>query len=85
VGRSPRAHRDSYARPLAPALALTGVHAAVVERRARQELDGSPWGGLHSRTIEVLDQGGIADRFLAEEQAMRRWPSALGAGPYCAW
>jgi 2-polyprenyl-6-methoxyphenol hydroxylase-like FAD-dependent oxidoreductase len=26
-------------------------------------------GGLHSRTIEVLDQRGIADRFLAQGQA----------------
>jgi len=38
------------------------------ERRARQDVDGSRSGGLHSRTIEVLDQRGIADRFLAEGQ-----------------
>ena len=36
-----------------------------------QELDGSRSGGLHSRTIEVLDQRGIADRFLAEGQVMQ--------------
>src|SRR5204862_2863859 len=36
--------------------------------RATQELPGSRAGGLHSRTIEVLDQRGIADRFLSEGQ-----------------
>jgi 2-polyprenyl-6-methoxyphenol hydroxylase-like FAD-dependent oxidoreductase len=40
----------------------------VVERRASQELPGSRAGGLHSRTIEVLDQRGIADRFLSQGQ-----------------
>jgi 2-polyprenyl-6-methoxyphenol hydroxylase-like FAD-dependent oxidoreductase len=49
-------------------LALAGVDVAIVERRASQELAGSRAGGLHSRTIEVLDQRGIADRFLAEGQ-----------------
>src|SRR5438309_8345663 len=53
---------------LAGELALAGVDVAVVERRASQELTGSRAGGLHSRTIEVLDQRGIADRFLAEGQ-----------------
>jgi 3-(3-hydroxy-phenyl)propionate hydroxylase len=56
---------------LAGELALAGVDVAVVERRPGQELDGSRSGGLHSRTIEVLDQRGIADRFLAEGQAMQ--------------
>ena len=51
---------------LAGELALAGVDIAIVERRASQELDGSRAGGLHSRTIEVLDQRGIADRFLSE-------------------
>ena len=51
---------------LAGELALAGVDVAMVERRASQELVGSRAGGLHSRTIEVLDQRGIADRFLAE-------------------
>jgi 3-(3-hydroxy-phenyl)propionate hydroxylase len=55
---------------LAGELALAGVDVVIVERRASQELDGSRSGGLHSRTIEVLDQRGIADRFLAEGQAM---------------
>ena len=56
---------------LAAELALAGVDVAIVERRASQELDGSRSGGLHSRTIEVLDQRGGADRFLAEGQAMQ--------------
>ena len=53
---------------LAGELALAGVDVAIVERRASQELAGSRAGGLHSRTIEVLDQRGIADRFLAQGQ-----------------
>src|SRR6266567_2556843 len=53
---------------LAGELALAGVDVAVVERRANQDLPGSRAGGLHSRTIEVLDQRGIADRFLSEGQ-----------------
>ena len=56
---------------LAAELALAGIDVAIVERRASQELDGSRAGGLHARTIEVLDQRGIADRFLAEGQAMQ--------------
>ena len=53
---------------LAGELALAGVDVAIVERRANQELAGSRAGGLHSRTIEILDQRGIADRFLSEGQ-----------------
>ena len=53
---------------LAGELALAGVDVAIVERRDSQELPGSRAGGLHSRTIEVLDQRGIADRFLSEGQ-----------------
>ncbi len=56
---------------LAGELALAGIDVVIVERRASQELDSSRAGGLHSRTIEVLDQRGIADRFLAEGQAMQ--------------
>jgi 2-polyprenyl-6-methoxyphenol hydroxylase-like FAD-dependent oxidoreductase len=51
---------------LAGELALAGADVAIVERRASQDLPGQRAGGLHSRTIEVLDQRGIADRFLAE-------------------
>jgi 3-(3-hydroxy-phenyl)propionate hydroxylase len=56
---------------LAGELALAGVDVAIVERRATQELDGSRAGGLQARTLEVLDQRGIVDRFLAEGQAMQ--------------
>jgi 2-polyprenyl-6-methoxyphenol hydroxylase-like FAD-dependent oxidoreductase len=51
---------------LAGELALAGVDVAIVERRASQDLPGSRAGGLHSRTIEVFDMRGIADRFLSE-------------------
>jgi 2-polyprenyl-6-methoxyphenol hydroxylase-like FAD-dependent oxidoreductase len=53
---------------LAGELALAGVDVAIVERRASQDLAGSRAGGLHSRTIEVLDQRGIADRFISQGQ-----------------
>ncbi len=51
---------------LAGELALAGVDVVIVERRADQAVDGSRSGGLHARTMEVFDQRGIADRFLAE-------------------
>ena len=53
---------------LAAELTLAGIDAAIVERRASQELIGSRAGGLHSRTIEVLDQRGVAERFLSQGQ-----------------
>jgi 3-(3-hydroxy-phenyl)propionate hydroxylase len=56
---------------LAAELALAGVDVAVVERRATPELAGSRAGGLHARVIEIFDQRGIADRFLAEGQVMQ--------------
>jgi 2-polyprenyl-6-methoxyphenol hydroxylase-like FAD-dependent oxidoreductase len=56
---------------LAGELALAGVDVAIVERRASQDLTGSRAGGLHSRTIEVLDQRGIADRFLSQGQVVQ--------------
>src|SRR5689334_9053401 len=51
---------------LAGELALAGADVAIVERRGSQDLEGLRAGGLHSRTIEVLDQRGIADRFLSQ-------------------
>ena len=51
---------------LAGELALARVDVVIVERRANQDLIGSRAGGLHSRTIEVLDQRGIAERFLSQ-------------------
>ena len=56
---------------LAAELALAGVDVAVVERRGDQELEGSRAGGFHARTIEVLDQRGVAERFLAEGQPVQ--------------
>ena len=53
---------------LAGELALAGVDVVVVERRPDANLAGSRAGGLHARTIEVLEQRGIAERFLAEGQ-----------------
>ena len=53
---------------LAAELALAGVDVAIVERRPDHELVGSRAGGFHSRTIELLDQRGVAERFLAEGQ-----------------
>src|SRR5216683_857685 len=53
---------------LAGELALAKVDVAIVERRASQDLAGRRAGGLHSRTIEVFDQRGIADRFLSKGQ-----------------
>lgn len=57
---------------LAAELALAGVDVAILERRkGSRVLEGSRAGGLHSRTIEVLDQRGVADRFLSEGKAMQ--------------
>ena len=53
---------------LAAELALAGIDVVIVERRPSQELDGSRAGGLHSRTIEVLDQRGVAERFVSAGQ-----------------
>ena len=53
---------------LAAELAIAGVDVVVVERRVDQQVDGSRAGGLLPRTMEVLDQRGVVDRFLAEGQ-----------------
>ena len=53
---------------LAAELALGEVDVVVIERRADHVLVGSRAGGFHARAIEVLDQRGVADRFLAEGQ-----------------
>src|SRR3990170_2932270 len=53
---------------LAAELALAGIDVAIVEKRESQKLIGSRAGGLSARTIEVFDQRGIAERFLAEGQ-----------------
>lgn len=51
---------------LAAELALAGVEVEILERRRTPEIDGSRSGGLHARTIEILDQRGVAERFVAE-------------------
>jgi len=61
---------------LAGELALAGIEVAVIERRASQDLAGLRAGGLHIRTIEMLDQRGIADRFISQGQVLRRAPFA---------
>jgi len=62
---------------LASELALAGIDVVLVERRTSQELEGSRSGGLHSRTIEELDQRGIAERFVSAGQT---YPSVGYAG-----
>jgi 2-polyprenyl-6-methoxyphenol hydroxylase-like FAD-dependent oxidoreductase len=56
---------------LAGELALGGVDVAIVERRDAQVVDGSRAGGLNARSLEVLDQRGIVERFVAEGQVHR--------------
>ena len=56
---------------LAAELALARVDVAIVERRQNQELRGVRAGGLQARTIEVLDQRGVADRFLSQGQTVQ--------------
>ena len=53
---------------LASELRLAGIDTAIVERRVSQSIPGLRAGGLHSRSIEILDQRGIAHRFLSEGQ-----------------
>jgi 3-(3-hydroxy-phenyl)propionate hydroxylase len=53
---------------LAAELKLAGVDVVIIERRADQYVDGSRARGLHARAVEVLDQRGIAERFIAAGQ-----------------
>ena len=55
---------------LAGELALAGVDVQMVERRSSSDLVGMRARGFHSRTVEILDQRGIAERFLAEGQTV---------------
>ena len=61
---------------LAAELALAKVDVAVVERRPDHVLADSRAGGIHSRTIEVLDQRGVADRFSRRVRWLRPRRSA---------
>src|SRR5438552_3741489 len=56
---------------LAAELALARVDVAIVERRPNQSAPGRRAGGLHARTIEILDQRGIAERFISQGKAMQ--------------
>ncbi|RYZ05630.1 MAG: hypothetical protein EOO73_19255 [Myxococcales bacterium] len=56
---------------LAAELALARVDVALVERRENQELTGTRAGGLHARSLEVLDQRGVVDRFIAQGKVMQ--------------
>jgi 2-polyprenyl-6-methoxyphenol hydroxylase-like FAD-dependent oxidoreductase len=56
---------------LAAELALADVDVVVIERRPDHVLADSRAGGFHARTIEVLDQRGVAERFLAEGQTVQ--------------
>jgi 3-(3-hydroxy-phenyl)propionate hydroxylase len=62
---------------LAGELALARVDVAIVERRENQAVEGSRAGGLHSRTLELLDQRGIVERFLSEGKPMPVAPFAM--------
>jgi len=53
---------------LAAELALAHIDVAIIERRESQQLLGSRAGGLHSRTMEILDQRGVAERFVSQGQ-----------------
>jgi 3-(3-hydroxy-phenyl)propionate hydroxylase len=53
---------------LAAELALAGIDVAMVERETERRIFGSRAGGLHARTVEVLDQRGVADRFISQGQ-----------------
>lgn len=56
---------------LAGELALAAVDVVVLERRSTPDLVGTRARGLHSRTIEIFDQRGIADRFLVEGRTVQ--------------
>src|SRR5947209_1617321 len=64
---------------LAGELALAGIDVAIVERRASRVVDGARAGGLHSRTIEVVEQRGIAEGDMDEpEMGVRRGGGGIG-------
>ncbi|MEU6385284.1 rifampin monooxygenase [Streptomyces bauhiniae] len=77
---------------LAGELRLAGVGVVVLERLAEPSLQ-SRGRGLHARSVEVMDQRGLLDRFLAESEKfqvgglfggiMKPWPDRLDtAHPY---
>lgn len=60
---------------LAAELALAGVRADVVERRRRPQRDSRALN-LHPRSLELMDQRGLADRFLAAGRTVPGWQFA---------
>ena len=71
---------------LAAELTLADVDVVVIERRPTTALESPRSRGLHSRTLEVLDQRGIADRFVAagtpaQVQAFAGTPLDIGDFP----
>ncbi|MBB4664763.1 FAD-dependent monooxygenase [Conexibacter arvalis] len=69
---------------LAAELTLAGVDAAIVERRAEARLEGSRAGGLNARTIELLDQRGVGERFVSQGQVaqIHRFGAPLDIGDF---
>ena len=65
---------------LAAELSLAGVDAVMVERRETPMLEGSRAGGLHARTLEVLDQRGVGERFVSPGPARSGHPLSGAAG-----
>ncbi|MFE9633425.1 monooxygenase [Streptomyces sp. NPDC006463] len=57
---------------LAGELALAGVRTWIVERRSEPQQQSRALT-LHPRSVEVLDQRGLADRFLALGRTMPGW------------
>ncbi|SET79546.1 2-polyprenyl-6-methoxyphenol hydroxylase [Myxococcus fulvus] len=64
---------------LAAELALAKVDVAIVERRASQDVAGSRSRGLHARSLEVLDQRGVVERFVSQGQPVQN--VAFGQAP----
>src|SRR5215471_15915566 len=56
---------------LAAELALAQVDVVIVERRATPDPDRSRAGGLHARTIQLLDQLGLGERSLEARKAVQ--------------
>jgi 2-polyprenyl-6-methoxyphenol hydroxylase-like FAD-dependent oxidoreductase len=69
---------------LAAELVLAGVDAVIVERRESPAIESSRAGGLQARTIEVLDQRGVGERFVSAGKPMQtlHFPTVLDIGDF---
>ncbi|MGH8778833.1 FAD-dependent monooxygenase [Paraburkholderia sp.] len=56
---------------LAYELRRGGVDVLLVDRRADRKIDGSRAAGMQPRTVEILDQRGVAEHFLTEGSPSR--------------